>query len=113
MSIAASVSAATSGSLVWMNTRVPSEEAARNTAGKAPVPRVGPVETRSVTLGLAYAGTAAASDTAKAARSARIARFMLVFPLPRAKGSGRHAFTPATRDVRVERYRTPAGACEL
>jgi hypothetical protein len=48
MSVCESVSAATSLSLVWKNTRVPSREAPSKNAPRPPLPPAGPVERRVV-----------------------------------------------------------------
>src|SRR5215213_8228527 len=70
MSMRVSVSAATSGSDDWKKTRAPSAEAPRNCALKAPLPPVGPVETRLVVLWLAYAVAHARSQQSAVPASA-------------------------------------------
>ena len=83
MSIAASVSALTSGSAVWKKTRVPSADAPRNTAALVPLPPVGPCETTSVSVWLATAVDAASSDAQSASSNAANARFKSPFPSQR------------------------------
>src|SRR5688500_9135429 len=55
MSMRVSVSAATSCSLLWKKTRVPSAEAPRNWLLIAPLPPFGPVDTSSVVLWFPHA----------------------------------------------------------
>src|SRR5215207_4311960 len=83
MSMRASVSAATSGSEVWKITRAPSAEAPRNWLLSAPLPPVGPVETKSVVLWFPHAAAHARSQQSAVPASAPVFALFICPPKQR------------------------------